>query len=73
MPGMSGSEVLEMLKRRDPGLPVVIYTGSPLEGFCEELSQADACIPKTTNFAPLLQAVLSLGSGAKGRYGSLTS
>jgi hypothetical protein len=70
---VSGSEVLDMLKRRDPGLPVDIYTSSPREDFCEELSKADACIPKTTNFAPLLQAVLNLGSGAKGRYGSLMS
>jgi DNA-binding NtrC family response regulator len=48
MPGMSGMDVMEQIKTNDPGLPVLIITGSATKESAAELIRTGAsdCLPK---------------------------
>ena len=62
MPGMSGMDVLKMLKQRQPRLPVVIVSASDRQEAEQQVLQlgADAYLSKPVNFAALGDVVEKL-------------
>ena len=54
MPGLSGGDVAREIKRRDPLLPVIIVSASPVD---DELTCVDCFLRKGTGPALLLQLV----------------
>lgn len=57
MPGASGTEVLESLRRLHPGLPVFFLTVYGDFSDRTELDAADCCFVKSADLTPLLKAV----------------
>ncbi len=57
MPGMNGLELAAELKRRNPGLPILMMSGSaPVE----ELIDVDASLPKGTSIHKIVEQIESL-------------
>ena len=66
MPGMKGSEVAAELKRRSPGIPIIMVSGCP--SVVEEAPRfVDAAIPKGSPIGWLLDRVEALAGAAKGK------
>ena len=57
MPEMDGVELLHRFARLDPGLPVVVWSGRPLEPPPAELAPAIALVSKQDDVYALLNAV----------------
>ncbi|PYX88149.1 MAG: response regulator [Acidobacteria bacterium] len=66
MPGMKGSEVAAELKRRSPGIPIIMVSGCP--SVVDEAPRfVDAAIPKGSPIGWLLDRLEALSGAAKGR------
>jgi len=66
MPGMSGMDTLDAIKAQEPGLPVIIITGSATEETATEILKKGAfdCLPKPFNPEQLRSTVQrALSSG----------
>lgn len=66
MPGLSGMDTLDAIKAQQPGLPVIIITGSATEETATEILKKGAfdCLPKPFNPEQLRSAVQrAVGSG----------
>ena len=65
MPGMKGSEVAAEIKRRSPGIPIIMVSGCP--SVVEEAPRfVDAAIPKGSPIGRLLDRLEALAGAAKG-------
>jgi len=53
MPGMSGWQVLAALRQRDPHIPVVIVTGSPIVGYPRAAQPGVAVLKKPVDLTAL--------------------
>jgi CheY-like chemotaxis protein len=66
MPGMKGSEVAAELKRRSPGIPIIMVSGCP--SVVEEAPRfVDAAIPKGSPVGSLLDRLEALAGAAKNK------
>lgn len=57
MPGISGEDVLRVLKARDPGLPVIVYTAYADRRDRAEALGADAVLVKSADCTLLMNTI----------------
>jgi CheY-like chemotaxis protein len=64
MPDMTGWQVAEAVKERDPSLPVVLITGwqEQITGGAEQRRFVDAILPKPSRLEDLLRVIGGLGN-----------
>ncbi len=58
MPGMNGVELTKLVKQQNPGIPVIIMTGTPLDIPSDHL--ADQVIEKPFGFEQLKKVIADL-------------